>query len=164
MDSPISQKFPCDLCGFKTAHKSSLRDHINGVHLGVKPHKCDKCDFATAHYNSLAAHKKIPHLKCEQCPFIAVGKGGKGQSNTASKEMRVHEENNHGTVRGHCPIIKYTNGTEPVASNGSDEDFKTTEHKVSKRDFCDDSINSASKVNRLNIKTPSQSIQNQSTT
>ena len=60
MEPPILHKFPCDLCGFKAANKGFLRDHINGVHLGVKPYQCDKCEFATAHYSSLAAHKKRP--------------------------------------------------------------------------------------------------------
>ena len=125
MDPPNLPKFPCDLCGFKTAYKSRLRDHINGVHLGVKPHKCDICNFATAHYDSLASHKKRPHLKCEQCPFIAVGKGG-----TVRQEMRMHEQRHHGISRSESPIIDsccLVSGTDIVASN---DDLITIEEKT----------------------------------
>ena len=144
MAPPILQKYPCDLCGYKTAHKSFLHNHINRVHLGVKPHKCETCDFATAHYNSLAAHKKRPHLRCEQCPFVAVGKGGAEQSSTANKEMRRHEERNHGIFRSESSIIMDTNvsasGTEPVASNGLDEDINTTEEEVPKESASLDAV------------------------
>ena len=95
MESPILPKFHCDLCGYKAALERHLRDHINGVHLGVKPHKCKRCDFATAHAGALVKHKK-------RCPFVALDNGGK--SSTAVKVMRTREQGIYSTCSEASPI------------------------------------------------------------
>ena len=68
------EKLTCKLCNFKVAGKVFLNDHINGVHLGVKPHKCQKCDFTTAYSSAFYLHMKKIHVKCEKCTFTTYSK------------------------------------------------------------------------------------------
>ena len=50
----------CDLCNFIGDRESSLKIHMDAVHLKQKNFKCENCDFATGWPKSLTAHK----MKC----------------------------------------------------------------------------------------------------
>ena len=75
----LEGKYKCQFCPKKFWGKSSLREHTNGVHLGLKKFKCDLCDFRTAYRKILAEHKKVTHgnqrFDCPYCNFSAGYKG-----------------------------------------------------------------------------------------
>ena len=72
-------KHLCSLCPKIFHTKSSLEEHINGVHLNIKPFKCDNCEFASAYKSTLNEHKKVTHgtqrYDCPHCDHFARYKG-----------------------------------------------------------------------------------------
>ena len=79
------KKLACELCEFKTIRKCYLNEHVNGVHLKLRPYKCPKCDFTTAYSSDLSVHTKKIHVKCNKCPFITY-------SNTLlQRHCRIHD-------------------------------------------------------------------------
>ena len=68
----------CTYCGYKTASKKYLREHISRVHE-PKKHRpktfmCEQCTFATATKCVLTNHIKVVHEKlkphkCSMCPY-----------------------------------------------------------------------------------------------
>jgi len=64
----------CDQCGFATTCDSKLEDHINRVHLKIRPHACDQCDKAFNRASDLSNHKTRTHAAikefiCDQCSY-----------------------------------------------------------------------------------------------
>ena len=56
--------FMCTICEYKTAHKPSLKRHIESVHEEIKPFKCKTCDYKTAHRPILKRHiETVPGIK-----------------------------------------------------------------------------------------------------
>ena len=63
--------FPCDMCDFTTAHKTSLKRHLLMVHKIETPKQpensaekkfgCEHCQFRTSHETSLKRHVKTIH-------------------------------------------------------------------------------------------------------
>ena len=64
--------FSCDICGYSNQFRHVLVDHVNGVHLKVKPYKCGRCEYTTAHKGTLFRHEKKPHHECGQCKFVSL--------------------------------------------------------------------------------------------
>ena len=58
-------KFPCDICGQKY-RSCILSDHVNSVHLGLKPYNCDSCAFVTGWPTNLINHKRREHSETPQ--------------------------------------------------------------------------------------------------
>ena len=56
------RKYYCDQCDFKSAHKSSLFNHVKSKHNGVK-YPCDQCDYQATEKGRLNIHKKSIHSK-----------------------------------------------------------------------------------------------------
>ena len=56
--------YPCDLCEFSTLNQTTLRQHIEAKHMGIK-YSCDLCDFETASpsYLSRQGVYKVPYFK-----------------------------------------------------------------------------------------------------
>ena len=63
----------------KAYSKRALDEHINGVHLNIKPHACDFCEFNTAYRSILNEHKRVAHgtqkYDCLYCEHSARYKG-----------------------------------------------------------------------------------------
>ena len=71
--------FPCSFCPKSLNSNTMLKEHINGVHLNLRPYKCDSCEFATAYSTTLREHKKVAHgnqrYDCPHCNHSARYKG-----------------------------------------------------------------------------------------
>merc|ERR1719154_127555 len=90
----------CPHCSYSTGREHLLRDHINEVHKGLKPHKirkdgshqCQECDYSTQrekvlrdHINQV--HRGIKPHKCPHCDYAA------GQMCTLRVHIRsIHEK------------------------------------------------------------------------
>ena len=62
----------CQHCAKTFSSLSAMKEHINGVHLNLKPLLCDICEFATACKFGLFPHAhyyKLPFI-----PYLAVKK------------------------------------------------------------------------------------------
>ena len=65
-----SARISCDICGFVTGCRKNLVEHVNGVHLKIKPYKCDQCEYTSAYDSAMFHHKKKPHFDCAHCKFV----------------------------------------------------------------------------------------------
>ena len=69
----------CDVCRKSFTRKDNLTDHINAIHLGLKPHTCDECNMNFSLKSNLARHVKTVHLglkhQCDQCKMNFAQKG-----------------------------------------------------------------------------------------
>ena len=69
----------CPHCPSAFYKPERLNEHINGIHLGLKPYKCDLCDFRTAYRKISSEHKKVAHgnqrFDCPYCTHSARYKG-----------------------------------------------------------------------------------------
>uniref|UniRef100_A0A336MF24 CSON014013 protein n=1 Tax=Culicoides sonorensis TaxID=179676 RepID=A0A336MF24_CULSO len=71
--------FACEQCEYKAKTKSSLRDHVQAIHLGEKRHKCKYCDKrfsygADKHRHEISAHTKNYKHICPVCAKCFVKK------------------------------------------------------------------------------------------
>ena len=70
----MDQGYECTECGYKSRHRSHLKDHINAMHLEAK-FKCDLCDYETKYKNRIKSHRvavhKIGGLPCPSCDYVA---------------------------------------------------------------------------------------------
>jgi len=69
--STADGNYTCDQCGYKCKHSFTLRIHINGVHLGLKPHQCELCPAAFSVKGALTMHKlshtDVRNFPCQFC-------------------------------------------------------------------------------------------------
>jgi len=64
----------CNYCGHHFAGNQTLRQHINDVHLKLKPYKCEKCKkcFSQGHnlkFHMNSVHLKVKPYKCHLCSY-----------------------------------------------------------------------------------------------
>ncbi|XP_063370290.1 zinc finger protein 250-like [Cydia amplana] len=57
VDLPLS----CEHCGKRFAIRRDLVQHINRVHLNIKPFRCDRCEKAYVNVWSLNEHRRLVH-------------------------------------------------------------------------------------------------------
>ena len=120
----------CDLCGYVAESGRGLLDHVNGVHLKLKPYKCDRCNYTTANSSNLSNHKKTPHMNCGQCSFTTY--------NSVLLKMHAKEhmiKDEEGTKN----LAEYKN---PVPSIGR-ESLVKEDVEPGKTGKCDKEINDA---------------------
>ena len=84
------KNFQCSHCGDAFFLRYRMEEHVNGIHLGLKPYKCDLCGFCTAYKNVHKEHKRVAHgnqrYDCPYCNHTAKYKGN------LTKHMRnVHK-------------------------------------------------------------------------
>ena len=51
----------CSICQKSFSTKQSLKNHIEAVHEGKRPHNCSICDYSTAHKADLKRHIEAVH-------------------------------------------------------------------------------------------------------
>ena len=77
MDVASQKRFLCNLCSYGSGKKSSLKQHLYAVHLGLRPYKCDKCNYACAESTKFKRHVDSVHLglrpyKCDKCNYSSA--------------------------------------------------------------------------------------------
>lgn len=79
-NSFLNKKYSCKNCEFSTTNRSSLKCHVNTVHLTIKELYCDKCDYSTSLKFDLKCHVNQVHFKnninyfCDSCDFSTNGR------------------------------------------------------------------------------------------
>lgn len=75
------KNFTCPMCPQKFLHESSVRVHVNAIHLNETNYACDKCNFITSKSGDLSRHRAREHegkdkkiFKCELCDYRAKRK------------------------------------------------------------------------------------------
>lgn len=63
--------YTCDLCGLTVTRLTNLRNHMEIVHLGLRPFQCQKCcrHFSNQTYlkRHMISHTKVKPFACDQC-------------------------------------------------------------------------------------------------
>lgn len=54
------KQFKCDQCDSAFTENSSLKRHINALHLNIKPFKCDHCYATFTQSSVLKGHMSRP--------------------------------------------------------------------------------------------------------
>ncbi|KAL0808634.1 hypothetical protein ABMA28_013072 [Loxostege sticticalis] len=68
----LAQQYTCDICGFKTIYKDTMRHHIMYTHSTEKNFKCEVCKKSYARRKTLVQHmKKHTNDKKFVCPYCA---------------------------------------------------------------------------------------------
>jgi len=81
----IDKNFSCPYCEYSTKKKEECQEHINGVHMNIKPYTCsiEGCSFSTSYKNGLKKHTASVHsdftpdtkpsvikrFLCDKCDF-----------------------------------------------------------------------------------------------
>jgi len=101
----ISSSYNCDLCESVFKNKSSLTDHLNYKHVGIK-YPCDKCDFKAARKSNLRNHYLSKHsnekLLCDECSFQTA----------LPRQLKHHKLTTHGGVSFNCDQCDYKTALE----------------------------------------------------
>jgi KRAB domain-containing zinc finger protein len=89
----ITEIFLCDICGKKYSHKSSIRIHIQAIHLGMQV-SCKKClknykDPKALSYHNQRDHQNIICLICKK-------------KFTSSSCLKIHNDSVHKKIRFQC--------------------------------------------------------------
>lgn len=80
----------CDHCSAVLAHKDSLTQHIQRVHMNVRNHKCPKCDFAAYHQHELQVHVRSAHTKTGKLPCLHCDKKFATETTLRTHFDRMH--------------------------------------------------------------------------
>ena len=102
MSHALQKRFLCNLCNYGTDGKSALKDHVNAVHLGLRPYKCDKCNYASADNGSLKRHVRVKHgtqpYPCRDCSSAFEDKA----------DLIKHKIEHHGQKVFRCKKCDFT--------------------------------------------------------
>ncbi|KAJ9576791.1 hypothetical protein L9F63_006632, partial [Diploptera punctata] len=97
----------CEVCGKMFHLASKLKRHMV-QHTGEKPFECETCGMRFGHkqtlINHLICHSELRPFKCKFC-----GKAFKRERN-----MRGHEEKNHGLVVSHDHVSRVNQGNSGI--------------------------------------------------
>ena len=86
-------------CGYSTSNNDHLRNHINAVHLGLRPFKCDLCEKDFTQKSHLNTHHKNVHLKVEDSRFYC---------HSCSKYFTSTQKLDEHVIRIHSVAKRYT--------------------------------------------------------
>ena len=85
--------YACTLCPEKYWRPGRLKEHMNGVHLNIKPFKCNECDFASAYSSTLSGHVKAMHNgERHYCPYPNCSHYAKYKGNLDKHINNVHKK------------------------------------------------------------------------
>ena len=57
------KKTKCEQCDYSTTSNTTLRVHVDAVHLGLRPYKCDVCGSSFTQLTHLRTHKNRIHIE-----------------------------------------------------------------------------------------------------
>lgn len=97
----------CPHCDFKTAHKFSLQQHVNLLHLNIrKSFNCSHCEISYSNKISLKHHlfrvHKLSHIRCAECeaPFSNEEQLKAHKDNLKCNARKATEEDYEQTEQG----------------------------------------------------------------
>lgn len=127
------QKYQCTLCTKKYSQDSSLKHHINSVHLGLKPFKCPHCDTTFVKKSYIKPHVESIHLDvkhtCSQCKktfaSIRTRDNHIARTHNGSKPFACTACNGTFTEKKNLEvhIASVHNGLKPYSCNLCDSSF-----------------------------------------
>ena len=86
------EKHFCQICDKVFAHKSSLKDHVQSAHQGIR-FKCDTCEEDFTNPKNLTRHQKEVHkgdkYPCDEC----------GREICSKSDLKNHMKSVHGGVK-----------------------------------------------------------------
>ena len=76
--SAASDKYTCQICGYRTSQKTHFNQHSQVAQEGRK-FQCPECEFRTINKSILMTHQKSVHMglkfQCPECDYEANTKG-----------------------------------------------------------------------------------------
>lgn len=95
-EDPHNGKFVCTHCAVSVSSSTSLKRHIDRVHLKVRDYSCDFCSYSAFFKHSLEKHivRHIPEefrtrFSCVHCDFISI----------SAVNIQLHNKFEHGEVK-----------------------------------------------------------------
>ena len=127
------KRFKCIECDYKSVSKQTLQNHLNGVHLGLRPFKCKACGQGFTQQSHMNSHYKRVHLalKPHICEFCERGFASKQQ-------MKLHITANHddstGAKKLKCVVCEFTTNSNKSLKNHA---YQHGEYKPFPCEECD---------------------------
>ena len=100
-------KLACDQCNYTNDYPSKLKQHIDTVHLGLRPHKCTQCDMAFGLKGDLNKHIKSAHENAFVCPTCNKSCGN-------STDLKIHIDAIHEGIKHKCDFCEFTSSWKKV--------------------------------------------------
>ena len=95
--------YSCKHCTHCSRRKSDLETHVQCVHLKLKPFQCDKCNYECKQKEALKRHKEVEHEgKRFNCNECE-------HSFLSSSALEGHKQRVHRQVLHKCDLCDYTN-------------------------------------------------------
>jgi uncharacterized Zn-finger protein len=92
----LGVKFDCLECDYKATEKSHLTRHINSIHRGIRKFKCELCESSFTASSSLATHLQSVHNKIRfVCTFQGCDKSYSRQGYLNNHIKVFHEGQEH---------------------------------------------------------------------
>ncbi|XP_058124171.1 zinc finger protein 260-like isoform X2 [Anopheles coustani] len=120
--------FECQHCPRKFSNTTNLRQHIDLVHRGLRPHECGKCGKRFGYRHKLKEHMNmhdgVRNLQCRYCE----------KSFTHSSHLTVHERVHTGAKLYMCDLCgRRFRTSSAFAKHRSQQDQTTGVHVASTR-------------------------------
>ncbi len=96
----LKATFSCTQCDRSFNKEMSLREHVQGVHMGHRPVQCDKCEKSFVTKRQLKAHDMYTHQK-QQCKFCKNVLSSKWEYKRHL--VLIHNETEGAYMCPHCP-------------------------------------------------------------
>lgn len=87
----VKKTHECSICGKTTSQIIHLKEHMDAVHLNLRPHKCDICGKAFGYKSSFIDHTKRIHQKIKSVECKICGKIFFVKKDLKRHVDRVHE-------------------------------------------------------------------------
>ncbi|XP_065085536.1 zinc finger protein 99-like [Ochlerotatus camptorhynchus] len=141
------KRHACSYCSKQFAHDTTLRKHINSVHLKIKKYQCEHCpesftDRSSLRYHDVVKHRDSKDFTCNICSKSYYTSTGLLQHNSLNHEQRKFKCDECGkmfAMKYHLKEHeKIHSDVRPYACSLCDRTFKRSknlnEHLVTHRD------------------------------
>ena len=99
LERKAAKKYPCEICQQTFTKKSSVKTHIDTVHLKLKPHKCEDCGKSFLQASHLNFHSDIHNNIRFRCTFC---KKDFSRRHVLNEHIKKHTENK---LKDHISIL-----------------------------------------------------------
>lgn len=97
------KRHACSYCSKQFAHDTTLRKHVNSVHLKIKKYQCEHCpdtftDRSSLRYHDVVKHQDSKNFTCNICNKSYYTSTGLQQHNSLNHEQRKFKCNDCGKM------------------------------------------------------------------